>query len=357
VSVTDPSFGIAFLAGLISFVSPCVLPLVPAYISYMGGRVTNTVAAQVTTGAVVARPTLGSRFSTVLHGLAFVGGFTFIFVALGLLSTAFIRQIGGQNLSLVTNIIGRAGGVVIIFFGLHFTGLAPALVRWLQEKPERLNNPLITLVIGLLGSLLFFWAFVDPLIGLPIVVVFVLWLVLGGGLTHPAEFWLKVIERLENAFYGDTRRQMVASGQQSYASSAVMGMIFVAGWTPCIGPVYGAVLTMAANGGEVSHAGVLLMAYSLGLGIPFLLTSLLLDSAQAVLRRLRPHMRKIELFSGVFLIVMGIAIASGQLQTISQQFAGQFADFSTRVETCVLDWVQGERPLNDVGPCINNPKN
>jgi cytochrome c-type biogenesis protein len=150
---------------------------------------------------------------------------------------------------------------------------------------------------------------------------------------------------------------MVASGQQSYASSAVMGMIFVAGWTPCIGPVYGAVLTMAANGGEVSHAGVLLMAYSLGLGIPFLLTSLLLDSAQAVLRRLRPHMRKIELFSGVFLIVMGIAIASGQLQTISQQFAGQFADFSTRVETCVLDWVQGERPLNDVGPCINNPKN
>src|SRR5215213_6975043 len=92
------SFSLALIAGLVSFLSPCVLPLVPAYIGYMGGRVTNTVAAQTGGSTVIVRPTLGSRFSTLLHGLAFVGGFTFVFVAIGLLSTAFASQIGRQNI-------------------------------------------------------------------------------------------------------------------------------------------------------------------------------------------------------------------------------------------------------------------
>src|SRR5690349_16038288 len=117
------SFSLALIAGLVSFLSPCVLPLVPAYIGYMGGRVTNTVAAQASSGAALTtRPMLGSRFSTMLHGLAFVAGFTFVFVALGLLGTAFVSVIGRGNVNVVTGIIGRAGGLLIILFGLHFMG-------------------------------------------------------------------------------------------------------------------------------------------------------------------------------------------------------------------------------------------
>ena len=131
------SFSLALIAGLVSFLSPCVLPLVPAYIGYMGGRVTNTVAAQ--TPAARRSPSsrcLGSRFSTMLHGLAFVAGFTFVFVALGLLGTAFVSVIGRQNINAVTDIIGRGGGLLIIFFGLHFMGILPSLFnRLLAPQP------------------------------------------------------------------------------------------------------------------------------------------------------------------------------------------------------------------------------
>ncbi|HLU11843.1 MAG TPA: cytochrome c biogenesis protein CcdA, partial [Oceanobacillus sp.] len=113
---------LAFLAGLVSFLSPCVLPLVPAYIGYMGGRVTNTVAAQTMSGtAVLVKPTFVSRLSTLIHGIAFVSGFTFVFVTLGLLANIVVqRLIGGQNIALVLDIIARVGGLLIIFFGLHF---------------------------------------------------------------------------------------------------------------------------------------------------------------------------------------------------------------------------------------------
>jgi cytochrome c-type biogenesis protein len=134
---------------------------------------------------------------------------------------------------------------------------------------------------------------------------------------------------------------MQTPGQNGYAGSAIMGVVFSAGWTPCIGPVYGAVLTMAANGGDVAQAGGLLTAYSLGLGIPFLLTALMLDSAQGVLHSLRRHMHKIELASGAFLVLIGLLIASGTLQQLSTRFSGEFADFSITVEESVLELFGG----------------
>ena len=131
------SFSLALIAGLVSFLSPCVLPLVPAYIGYMGGRVTNTVAAQTAGGTAVAiKPDSSSRFSTMLHGLAFVAGFTFVFVAIGLLGTAFVNQIGRANINVITGIIGRAGGLLIIFFGLHFMGALPALFNRILARRQ-----------------------------------------------------------------------------------------------------------------------------------------------------------------------------------------------------------------------------
>lgn len=348
------SIGLAFIAGLVSFVSPCVLPLVPAYIGYMGGRVTHTVAAQTVSGVQISTaPPLGSRLSTVLHGLAFVLGFTFIFVVLGIVSTAFIFQIGGQNISLVTDIIGRVGGVLIIFFGLHFMGVMPALFRRLLANDTITSNVLTTLIFALIGSGLILWGFIDWIIAVPVLVVFWFWLIASNAFTAPHEFWTRTLTGMQTMLYSDTRMQMTAQGQQNFSTSAIMGVIFAAGWTPCIGPVYGAVLTMAANGGDLGQASIMLTAYSLGLGIPFLLTALLLDSAQIFLRRIQQHMRTVELASGALLVLIGIAVASGQLQRLSESFAGQFADFSVRVEECALGVVNGELPFSDLNACLN----
>jgi cytochrome c-type biogenesis protein len=308
---------------------------------------------QTAGGAAVARQSAVNRFSTGLHALAFIAGFTFVFVAFGLLSTAFIQQIGGSNLSLVRNIIGRVGGLVIIFFGLHFMGVMPALFNRLLANRALIASPFSAVAFALLGSALILWALIDWLIALPLVVLFLLWLFLGGAFTTPEHFWTTTIGRIQTALYSDTRRQMSAGGREGLANSALMGVVFSAGWTPCIGPVYGAVLTMAYGGTNIGQAGALLVAYSLGLGVPFLLTALLMDSAQAFLHGIQRQMRRVELVSGAFLVVIGLAVASGSLQSLSQTFAGQFSDFSVRVEECVIGAVQGEIPLGDVGACLS----
>ena len=348
---------LAFIAGLISFLSPCVLPLVPAYIGYMGGRVANTVAAQTAGGTVaLVRPTFASRVSTLTHGLTFVAGFTFVFVVLGLLTNlTLVRIIGGQNVVLVREIIARVGGVLIIFFGLHFTGVVPSLLRRLLANQQLIGSLIFSLVFGLIAGAIILWAFVDWLIGVPVLLLMLLSLVLGGAFTQPARFWARTIATLQNLLYADTRRQMVAQGQQSYSSSAIMGVVFAAGWTPCIGPIYGTILTMASVGGEMGQAAVLMVAYSLGLGVPFLLAALLLDGAQSIIRKTQRHLHKVEMFSGAFLIVIGILVATGSLQTLSQNFANQFADFSTRLDSCVISATQGEIPLGELPACITAP--
>lgn len=352
----DVTLGLAFIAGLVSFLSPCVLPLVPAYIGYMGGRVTRTVAAQVAGGGqYTTQISLLERASTFLHGMAFVGGFTIIFVSLGLATTAFLNIVGGQSIRVFTDILARVGGLFIIFMGLHMMGALPRFFRHVLAHPQQVSSPLMTLIVILAGSLLILWAFVVPWVALPFLTMFILWIVLGGGFGRPADFWTRTIQSLQRIMYADTRRQMTASGQQGYLSSLFMGIVFAAGWTPCIGPIYGSILTMAAAGGSVGQAGTQLFAYSMGLGIPFLAAALMLDGAQSFLRKLQRHMRRIELVAGILLIIIGIAVATGQMQEISRDFAQQFADFSYQLETCVLSVAQGERPLGELGVCMNPP--
>jgi cytochrome c biogenesis protein CcdA/peroxiredoxin len=368
----DVTIWLAFIAGIVSFVSPCVLPLVPAYIGYMGGRVTQTVA--MTSAGQIFTPTLSRRFSTVMHGVFFVAGFTFVFVSLGLLGTAFVSVIGGQNVSAVTGIIGRLGGVMIIFFGLHFMGVLPSFFKWLSTDEKALSNSVLSLGFALVGAILIVWGFTgtlaiwdaeawrfvpiwSPALALIMLAIFLLWLFLGGAFTQPKIFWTRTVNAIQNALYADTRRQMQAPGQNGYAGSALMGVVFSAGWTPCIGPVYGAVLTLAANGGDVAQAGILLAFYSLGLGIPFLLTAFLLDGAQGLLRRLQRHMHTIELASGAFLILIGVLVASGQLQSLSQQFANspEFVEFSIGLEESVIGLVNGNAEQS-VAPVETTPE-
>ncbi len=375
----DVTLGLAFFAGIVSFISPCVLPLVPAYIGYMGGRMTNNVAAQMQMNAdgtaVAAKPSLAVRFNTLLHGLMFVFGFTLVFVLLGVITTAFIQQVGGQNVNLITGILGRVGGVVIIALGLHFMGALPSIFRWVRNPRSESLNLLLTVALALLGTVILVWGFsgrldlwsadvwhtvngdIAPTVWAPIVAIlltvgFWVWLFVANAFTAPTAFLNNTTNSLDMLMYADTRRQMDA-GQGGLLSSLFMGVVFSAGWTPCIGPIYGAILTMSATTGDVARAVPLLTAYSLGLGIPFLLAALMLDGAAGFMRKLNRRMRAIKLVSGGFLVLIGLLIASGQLQTLSQNLGAQFTEFSIVVEECSVGWAQGDITFGQLGECLS----
>jgi cytochrome c-type biogenesis protein len=322
----DVTLGFAFLAGLISFISPCVLPLVPAYVGYMGGQLTRQVSGGT---AAVAAP---SRFRTFTHGLSFVLGFTAFFVIFGLLTTAAISSLEAIGVSdaQVTDAIARIGGTAVILFGLHIMGVLPRVLTWLHRQALQLDrNPygnLISVVAGIAAIGAIYWLFIESWF-MTLVVVLLLAMVFRPALkTDTAgQFWGAIINQAHLALYADTRRQNSLTARYGYSGSFLMGIVFSAGWTPCIGPIYGAVLTQAALGGSIARAGTQLTAYSLGLGIPFLLTALALDQAQGLFRRLQRNMRTVELLSGAFLILIGVLIFSGQLERLTQVGGNQGA--------------------------------
>lgn len=362
---------VAFVAGFISFISPCVLPLVPAYIGYMGGRVANTVSAQV---AVTDRVAVGSagtvkspapaplsvRFSTFLHGVAFVAGFTMLFVTFGVL----IWQV--SSLAAAEAMIARIGGMLIIAFGLHFMGIMPRIFAWLRQHDSMLDNVLTSLGVALVFSAMIAWGFTgtialwdtgayplwEGIIAIIGIAGLWVWMLSHNAFVRPKPFWLETLNRLDYAFYTDTRRNMTAQGHQGFLGSAAMGVIFAAGWTPCIGPTLGVAITMAANGDDIPRAALLMTVYSLGLGIPFLLTALMLDSAQGALRRLKRYMAAIQMVSGLFLVVIGLLVASGDLQRLSTRMTTDFSDFATRLEECTVDLAKGELAFGDYMPCV-----
>lgn len=414
----EVTLSIALAAGLLSFLSPCVLPLVPAYVSYMGGRAVHQAA---TDGGVKQKRSMRSRLSIMTHGLAFVLGFTFVFVTLGIATTAFV-QVLGASVAVVTEIIARVGGVVIVFFGLHFMGALRHFFAWLRKNPSYLAKfptllifvgviatlglwlladlvltfPLGTLAIRVLALILFigllaflyargplkalgniiyeqreafgklpttlavlaigiaiiWWSFIQPIIALPIAAIFFLVLFVGRAFDNAEDYWLKFITTIETALYTDTRRDIDPTSNSSLGGSFVMGVTFSAGWTPCIGPIYGAILQLGLQG-EVFAAAPLLVMYSLGLGIPFMITAGLLDGAQVVLRRIQRYMGKIELFTGFLLIFVGVLVASGQLQSLSQNLTPEQTQFSINIEECGTSIAQGHIGFGEFGACMD----
>ena len=234
MDIANVTVGLAFLAGLASFLSPCVFSLVPAYIGYLGGR------------AVGGEATENNRLITFTHGLAFVLGFSVVFVTLGVATSAF-----GRLLFDLRFILSKVGGIIIIIFGLHMIGL----------------------------------------------------------------FRIPFLEY-------DTRVQKVPDHKWGYFSSALMGVFFSAGWSPCVGPVLGAILTLALNGGSVSTGVSLLSAYSAGLAIPFLIAALGIGWVSITLRKYGKIMHYIEIGMGVVLVILGFMLFSGIFASIAQ--AGQF---------------------------------
>lgn len=348
------TIGLAVIAGFLSFISPCVLPLVPAYIGYMGGRMTHNISMQNSAGT--SQTSLAMRLHMLLHGLAFVVGFTLVFVVIGILTTALV-SVAGQYVNTFTTSIGRIGGIVIIFFGLQFMGVLPKFFQWLRKKENAslLDNVLFSVGFAIITSIFIYWGLVEQVfLALPIIAALVLAMFINNAFTQPAVFWSKILNRIELMIYSDTRSDIEPNGREGLLGSAFMGMVFSAGWTPCIGPLLGTILTVAATTGDVLQGMLMLTAYSIGLGIPFIITALLMNSAQGLLRRLQKHMHKIELVSGTLLIIIGILVASGQLQSLSQTFSqGDFADFTFRVEECGIGFFEGELAINHLGSCLS----
>ncbi len=223
------TIGLAFLAGLASFLSPCVLSLVPAYIGYLGGRAAGGQAVQ------------NRRWVTFLHGLAFVIGFSLVFILFNILASAL-----GLLLYDVRTWLAKIGGIIIIIFGLHMIGVfrIPFL-----EYDVRVHSQ------------------VDPKWG--------------------------------------------------YLSSVFMGIFFSAGWSPCIGPVLGWIMTFSANGGSIIKGTTLGVSYSAGLAISFLAAAIGIGWVSIILRRYNKVMRIVEIVMGVLMIVVGILLFLGSYNLLA----------------------------------------
>ncbi len=229
--IHDVTLPAAFAAGFISFLSPCVLPLVPAYLVYLTGATIEHVANDEAVAA--------SRRAVMLNALLFVLGFSTVFVALGASASfigGFIRAWSAQ-LSIVA-------GVVIIIMGLHFLGLTR--IGFLMRE-GRLSIP------------------------------------------KPVGLW----------------------------GAYIMGLAFAFGWTPCIGPILAAILSVAASETTVLKGAGLLAVYSAGLGIPFLLAAFLIERSSSLLARIRPHLATVERAMGVLMVLVGIGFLTGTVSTLS----------------------------------------
>ena len=229
--IHDVSIPAALIAGLISFLSPCVLPLVPPYLVYLTGATIEHVAND--------QPAAVSRRAVMASAVIFVLGFSTVFVALG----ASASLIGGfihawsAELSIVA-------GLVIIVMGLHFLGLT-RIDLLMREGRLPIPRP-----VGLWGA---------------------------------------------------------------YA----MGLAFAFGWTPCIGPILAAILSIAASEATVEKGAGLLAVYSAGLGIPFLIAAFMVEQFASLFARMKRHLAKVEQAMGVLLVITGIGFLTGSVQAIS----------------------------------------
>jgi cytochrome c-type biogenesis protein len=226
----DVNIFAAFIAGVLSFLSPCVLPLVPPYLVYLAG-------ASIEQRAEAERAVI--RLDAIIAALLFIAGFTTVFVALGASASAVSGVLRAYS-----NALSYVAGIAIIIMGLHFLGLTR--INWLmQEKRAAMAKP-----VGLWGAY-------------------------------------------------------------------VMGLAFAFGWTPCIGPILAAILSVAASEATVAKGAGLLAVYSAGLGIPFLLAAFMVEQFSSVFARMKRHLITIERVMGVLMVITGIGFLTGSVSTVS----------------------------------------
>jgi cytochrome c-type biogenesis protein len=280
----------AFIAGTISFLSPCVLPLVPGYISMLSGiGVEQLQHGEQPRGRLFA------------SSLAFVSGFSVVFIAFGASASA-VGQFLQRNRSLTTPF----AGAVVILFGLH-------LIGWLVKIPVRVGM-IVGTILAAAGIVL--W--IHPLTAEPgsfgpsEMIALSLIFLAGPSLTR----WLNRDMRFQNLGGQEANRPQKGPFASSL-SGFLLGFAFAFGWTPCIGPILTAVLTMAASSDTVARGVFLLAIYSAGLAIPFLLTALAINRFLVFYKRFRRHLHVVEVGSGVLLLFVGVLIFLNRLTLLS----------------------------------------
>ena len=294
----------AFFAGIISFLSPCVLPLVPGYVSMLSGI-----------GIEQLRAGQSSDKRLLASSLAFVGGFSIVFISFGASASAV-----GQFLLHNRSLMGPVAGAVVLLFGLH-------LVGWLIRIPVRAG-----LVIGgvLAVASLFAWHRLGTetfgpgrLFGSVQLLSGALIFLAGPSLTR----WLNRDVHFRN-LGGQTEEKRKKSGALSGITSGfLLGFAFAFGWTPCIGPILAAVLVLAASSETILRGVFLLAIYSAGLAIPFLLTALGINQFLHFYQRFRRYLHTVEVLSGVLLLFVGGLIFMNRLTWLSGKlgFLNRFA--------------------------------
>lgn len=233
-----PAAFVALLAGLLSFLSPCVLPIVPPYLAYM-------------TGVNVGGLKSGER-SAALPAMFFVLGLSTVFLIMGFAASAF-----GRAFLQYQDLLSKIAGVMVIVMGLHFLHV----------------------------------------------------------------FRIPIL---------DQEARLETGKQDGGAFGAyLLGLAFAFGWTPCIGPQLGMILSLAATGGELSRGTALLAVYALGLGIPFLLAAIFINRAMGVMNRIKPHLKLIERVMGALLLVVGVMLLTGAFSAFSYWLLETFPGLAT----------------------------
>jgi len=235
VSGSEVSILIAFSAGVLTFLSPCILPLFPSYITYITGRSFEDIKSSVKSYDITRL--------TVINSLFFILGFSIIFVSVGITLSYFGSFFGIKRIWLE-----RVGGILIILLGLNMMGILKT--KFLSQE--------------------------------------------------------KVITSKKKRF--------------GYLGSLLVGMAFAFGWTPCLGPILSSILIYATTLENLSKAVVLLLTYSLGLGLPFLIAGIAINQFLFLFTRFKNFMRFVPIVSGIFLITMGVALFSGQFSRIAGLF-------------------------------------
>ncbi len=282
-------FGV-FLAGIVSFLSPCVLPLVPGYVSMLSG-----------VGVEQLKEGQGSTGKLLSSAFAFVCGFSAVFITFGASASAV-----GSFLLKNKNLLAPIAGALIILFGLH-------LVGWLVKITVRVGL-IAGVVLIAAGLVLMLRTGTDSALKPIHFYAAALIFLLGPSMTR----WLNRDIHLRNVGGGS---------QPGIVSGFLLGFAFAFGWTPCIGPILGGVLLVASTKDTVFQGVLLLACYSAGLAIPFLLTAVAIGRFLKFYQKFRKHLHRVEVFSGALLLVIGALIFVNRLTWLSQHltFLNRFA--------------------------------
>ncbi len=279
--VENVSVWAAFLGGIIAFLSPCVLPIIPGYIAYISGVSVSSVQE-------------GSKtvdWKVVYSAVAFVIGFSIVFTALGAASTAV-----GQLLQEYKEVISKIAAILVILLGIHFTGLfqSQKVKLWLG-------------IIAGISVLLYGYGYITTKdifndFFLLIVLTVALYLFYYSG-AYKILYQQKTTE--------------IKKKPPGVIGAFLVGMAFAFGWTPCIGPILGAILIYASQQETVMQGIVLLFAFSMGLGIPFIITAFAINQFFRFFNAVRKYFLFIEIAGGVLLILVGLLLLTGNMEKIS----------------------------------------